>query len=1254
MKELHPKSSTPMKFSAKLLVPLGAVALLFVLSPAAFGQVAMTDIGATDPTQGPNDISQLSIAGDTKFPDNLNYYIDNGANNGTYAGQTFTTGSDPHGYHLVSLSIKSAGIDHGGGYNTSQLFHLFIYSVSDGNSTVIKSYTATAVFTDGDWLRWTNLAVEMAPNTTYAYSFGRDASGSGWAGLGNTPGDTYSGGELAMLRGDGASIPFPITFGSSHAEDAAFIVGLTLSTANQLPQITTQPAAITAYTNAPVTFSVGLDLNAAVPSYQWRKGTSPIGGETNASLTITNAQFADAADYTVVVTNGFGAVTSSIATLTIVTGEPQVISFQLLPVAPWNTGNQPLADGDSIGAFPSANWNSGSVLLSDYGIYSTNTFVGLKDRSGVGSSVQLTVLGVSDAWRYNDPAPDSAPITKLLNSFCKTTNPGGANTLGNGLMQLVLTNLDNSKTYDVYVYLGGASDTHPDVDAGNGVTNYCGPEFDNLSSALVGSFNTDPNGTRNQANFVQLTNITPTAGAITVSVQYDPTLDASGGGDLGVSGLQIVESSLDAVAPTIQTQPVSATVYTNVPVTFSIAALGVPTPNLQWYQVVGGVTNLISGANGSSYTIDSATAAMNGAQFFVVASNPSGVTNSAAATLNVVTDSPTGIWSVQFDPLDTSAFRALASADRTGAFPATNWNPAAVVISGGDQSYPLKDSKGIGTAVQVIVSGCTDGWRLNDPPPDNAPITKLMNTFLKYGYGPNWPNYPNALGNGLMQLVLTNLDDSQTYDIYVYLEDDWVDSDYSAIDAGNGVSVYTGPAWSNVNQNSNFVESVSQDPNNPDQGNYVHLTGIAPTAGVITVSVNYHHPQGQQYGVGVCGIQILNSTVDLLPVSIFGQPLSQRVVTNTPATFTVKATGSPIAYQWYSIIGGTTNSIADATNRTYATGPVTDGMTGNGYFVVLSNSTSGSITSSVAVLTAGHTVAGHFLEADEYFQNYANGVTALGILYPTAAGLPAPNNIEFLGAFNDNADLPGSAGERIYGWFMPPVTGNYIFFEASDDTSTLWLSTNSSPSNVFQIAQNQDWMVAGNNGPTDWTLSNAGSGEYAYVTTGEWRSDQFELNGGPNAFANLISGWAPWPGLNGDGSITLVAGTPYYIELDHYQGGGGQGAAVTYKLAGNPDPATGDASLLTGNAISSQVPDSVVPRPRPKIASIGISASRVTLSGNNGLVNALYHVLTSTNASLPLSNWTVFGSARFDSNGNFSATNSVSGANQSYYVIQVP
>jgi hypothetical protein len=271
-------------------------------------------------------------------------------------------------------------------------------------------------------------------------------------------------------------------------------------------------------------------------------------------------------------------------------------------------------------------------------------------------------------------------------------------------------------------------------------------------------------------------------------------------------------------------------------------------------------------------------------------------------------------------------------------------------------------------------------------------------------------------------------------------------------------------------------------------------------------------------------------------------------------------------------------------------------------------------------------------------------------LYPNAPSLPAPDRIEYLRSFDDNQDLPDNAGQRIYGWFTPPVSGNYVFYVACDDASALWLSTNSDPAHAYQIAQNQAWMSH-----LDWTNSNTGSGETPYVPTGEFRSDRFELGGGPNAVANAISGWSPWPALNADGSIPLTAGNNYYIELDDYEGGGGQNASVTYKLAGALDPLPGSAPLLkAGNISTMSAPDTALPQPQPRITRINLSGSNVTISGTNGLVNAAYNVLASTNVALPMSQWTVVANGRFDSSGNFSSTNAVGASGTRFLRLQVP
>jgi len=111
------------------------------------------------------------------------------------------------------------------------------------------------------------------------------------------------------------------------------------------PFIVRQPASQTTLTNTTVTFTV-IALGAPALSYQWQKNGSNlfdggnVSGSTSATLTLTDVQAADAAGYTVVITNAIGSVTSSNAVLTV-TNIP-------LGFIPLSFGNIHAAAGDSF------------------------------------------------------------------------------------------------------------------------------------------------------------------------------------------------------------------------------------------------------------------------------------------------------------------------------------------------------------------------------------------------------------------------------------------------------------------------------------------------------------------------------------------------------------------------------------------------------------------------------------------------------------------------------------------------------------------------------------------------------------------------------------------------------------------------------------------------------------------------------------------------------------------------------------------
>ncbi len=93
------------------------------------------------------------------------------------------------------------------------------------------------------------------------------------------------------------------------------------------PALIEQPSSVSLLSGEDATFSVTV-FGAAPLSYQWYLNeTNLIAGVNSSTLTVSNAQTADAGSYQVVVSNSFGLVTSSLATLAVSNTVPVVLSY---------------------------------------------------------------------------------------------------------------------------------------------------------------------------------------------------------------------------------------------------------------------------------------------------------------------------------------------------------------------------------------------------------------------------------------------------------------------------------------------------------------------------------------------------------------------------------------------------------------------------------------------------------------------------------------------------------------------------------------------------------------------------------------------------------------------------------------------------------------------------------------------------------------------------------------------------------------
>jgi endonuclease/exonuclease/phosphatase family metal-dependent hydrolase len=161
-------------------------------------------------------------------------------------------------------------------------------------------------------------------------------------------------------------------------------------TVDSAPAISAQPQSQAVNVGQTATFTVSA-TGAAPLAYQWRFFSTNLPGATATSYSRTNAQTADAGNYSVVITNTLGSVTSLDATLTVVTAQQAVI----------------------------AQWNFNSTI-SD-----TNVSTGVTTPS-IGAGTASLVGGTTATFATGDTSVDPVPAND--NSGWNTTSYPAAGT----------------------------------------------------------------------------------------------------------------------------------------------------------------------------------------------------------------------------------------------------------------------------------------------------------------------------------------------------------------------------------------------------------------------------------------------------------------------------------------------------------------------------------------------------------------------------------------------------------------------------------------------------------------------------------------------------------------------------------------------------------------------------------------------------------------------------------------------------------
>ena len=192
---------------------------------------------------------------------------------------------------------------------------------------------------------------------------------------------------------------------------------------------------------------------------------------------------------------------------------------------------------------------------------------------------------------------------------------------------------------------------------------------------------------------------------------------------------------------------------------------------------------------------------------------------------------------------------------------------------------------------------------------------------------------------------------------------------------------------------------------------------------------------------------------------------------------------------------------------------------------------------------------------------------------------PQSGNIEV----NPQGNVRDNYGWLMIGYIHPPETGEYVFHVATDDNSQLWLSTDESPANAVQIAQESTWQGIRN----------------------------FQAEGDESVSA----------------PVALEAGKAYFIELVTKEGGGGDNAAVAWRLADDADVGAG-ALPIAGEHLSQWLVDGDATPPTISVVRNADGSLTVEFEGTLQTAPTVNGPWTDVDATSPV-NWSKDQAAGF-------------------------
>jgi hypothetical protein len=322
-------------------------------------------------------------------------------------------------------------------------------------------------------------------------------------------------------------------------------------------------------------------------------------------------------------------------------------------------------------------------------------------------------------------------------------------------------------------------------------------------------------------------------------------------------------------------------------------------------------------------------------------------------------------------------------------------------------------------------------------------------------------------------------------------------------------------------------------------------------------------------------------TLDTVRVS-FSEPMDP-ISAQDPANFTLSG--------GLSVLGVSIDTTG--TNVTLTTSPQTEGTFYTLTITNVTDTTGLPIASDTTLTFTSFALAVGFLQQEIYLG--VPGTNVFDLESTDKFALGQYDSLAALSQFAAPQNAGDNYGQKVSGYLIPPASGTYVFYIASEDSSELRLSASSDPTTKTTVAS-----VDGRTAPQEWNK---------------------------------------YPATQSSPPIGLEAGHRYYIEAVHKAGTGNDHLTVGWTTPSQ----SGQIQIIDGQFLASFINPDTTP---PKL-SIMRQSTNVVVSWP--LANKDY--VLEASMALPATNWSAVSQPAGTNESSYSVTLPSSG-NQNYYRLR--